>query len=165
MPDQVLEQARKIHRVIQVLQSTMLRWYHEHVDGRGMCEDLTLPQFRTLEMIRERGEVTIKELAQALQVSSPSASAMVERLVEMGLSVREQSHEDRRAVHVRLTQEGTKALALHEEIFLLGLATLMERVGPDCSRQWCQVYERIRKVLEEEPGMASPVQPGQKEVL
>jgi len=52
--------------------------------GKAIFQELTSPQMTALMTVRERGQVTIKELAEGLGVSAPSASVMVDRLVEMG---------------------------------------------------------------------------------
>lgn len=154
MSEENVARARELFATIRVLQRRLFHWYAERAGSTSrppLCVDLSLPQFNTLNVILEHGTVTIKELAEALHVSAPSASAMVDRLVEMGLAVREQGQEDRREVHVQLSETGAENLRWHEEQFLLALAELLDKVGPDCAKQWCKVYSRVRAVLLESP--------------
>ena len=113
-----------------------------------ICTDLTFPQCNAMMVINERGVVTIKELSAALQVSSPSASTMVDRLVEMGMLLREQSKSDRREVAVRLSESGKRSVAFMEEQFLSSIQGLLYLLGPEFSQQWCDIYEHIRYSLK-----------------
>jgi DNA-binding MarR family transcriptional regulator len=110
--------------------------------------ELTMPQAHTLKTIRQRGQVSIKALASAMQVSAPSASAMVDRLVELGAVTREHSRLDRREVVVRVTPEGERTVDLIEGFILQSIAQLLEAIGPRHAEMWCEVHTRIREVLE-----------------
>jgi DNA-binding MarR family transcriptional regulator len=100
--------------------------------------------------IDERGELSIKELADVLHVTAPSASAMVDRLVEMGMLIREQSQHDRREVRVRLSESGGIHLQDMERQILDYIRALLIQLGPSCSAQWCDVYARIRDIIAAE---------------
>ena len=110
--------------------------------------ELTVPQFNALVAVRDRGQVTIKELAMALGVSAPSASTMVDRLLELAMVSRRQSEADRREVIVALTPEGEQAACRLEAVLLRGICELLDRLGPDHAAKWVEVYARIREVLE-----------------
>lgn len=151
--DLLLEQARTIYDAIRLLRSWITARQVCRTAKRGQrspCHELTAPQMNTLIAIRTRGQVTIKELANALHVSAPSASTMVDRLVEMGLLTREQSRVDRRAVVVRITPTVGRSLERAEKDFLQSLTELLRRVGPEYATKWCDVYGRVRDVLKDE---------------
>ena len=69
-------------------------------------EDVTLPQYRALVVLRSRGPQRAADLAAALAVTPSTASRMVERLVRKRLVRRVRSREDRRIVKVSLTEAG-----------------------------------------------------------
>jgi len=149
MDDATLEQARGLYETVRLIKMRFLRRHTVSVrsaDGRKMV-DLTLPQMNVLLVVRGRGQVTIKELAEALEVSAPSTSAMVDRLVEEEVVSREQSRADRREVVVRLTPQGREAVQHMEQEVLRAIGDLMEKVGPDCAAKWCEVFQRIHDVL------------------
>jgi len=151
--DLLLEQARTIYEAIRLLRNWISARHVCRMARHGRkppCLDLTTPQMNTLMAIRERGQVTIKELAAALHVSAPSASTMVDRLVDMGLLTRQQSRVDRRAVVVRIPPMIARSLERAEKEFLQSLTELLRRVGPEYATRWCDVYGRVRDVLKEE---------------
>ncbi len=149
----ILEQARFVHETVNLLKRrvaarTVLT--QPGCDG-GPGLELTWPQMNMLIAVRERGQVTIKELAEALEVSASSASTMVDRLVEMGPLTREQSRVDRRTVVVQLSPEAETAIDRCEAGILDCIVELLEKVGPEYAEKWCDVYAKIREVLTEEP--------------
>lgn len=149
----VFEQARYVFDTVRMLQSRMASRHAELnlCCGKvGAMQELTIPQMHMLNKIRDLGGATIKDLAVALHVSAPSASAMVERLVEMGVATREQSQVDRREVVVRLSPEGEHTLSVMEKQLLESIVELLKGVGPVHAQMWCDVYERIREVLIQE---------------
>lgn len=70
--------------------------------GSGM----TPQQFWLLRHLRESGPLSIGELAQALGVTTGSATVACKRLEKAGLLTRERLSEDERVVQVALTEQG-----------------------------------------------------------
>ena len=144
MTDRLDEQAGEILETVHLLQRNLVKVHAQH--SHPMM-DLTMPQFHALRMVGEYGPMGIKELAEATQVSAPSASAMVDRLVDMEMLERRPSQEDRRAVEIRLTEEGTARLEFHKATFFSFVRELLREVGPECAEKWCEVYARLREVM------------------
>ena len=69
--------------------------------------DLTMAQLKVFLTLNFEGEVTISKLAQTLGISHPTASHLVERLVQAGLVERVEHAADRRYTLARLTSQGT----------------------------------------------------------
>lgn len=113
-------------------------------------EDLSPSQIHMLMVINTRQKCTISELAGLLDVSPPSVSAMVERLVEKGALVRERSREDRRVVVVRLAEHAARQLTAIEEAMLESFVNIVERVGPELTGRWCALVEDLNEALGED---------------
>jgi DNA-binding MarR family transcriptional regulator len=96
------------------------------------------------------GSPSLKELAHALDVSAPSASTMVDRLVEMRMLTRETSRVDRREVVVTLSAEGRSMAARMEEEILESLGEILQKLGTEYADLWCRVFAEIRTVLADE---------------
>lgn len=71
---------------------------------------LTSPQILLLHTVREKGEVTIGELAQDMSLSQATVTTIIDRLEKRELVFRERSKEDKRKVHAYLTDEGHEIL-------------------------------------------------------
>ncbi|WP_319406908.1 MarR family transcriptional regulator [uncultured Desulfosarcina sp.] len=109
--------------------------------------ELSAPQMNMLIMIRVREAVSVTELAALLGVSPPSVSTMVDRLVERGLLTRVPSDQDRRKVVIRVSPEALEDIARVEEMLLGYFVELVEAVGPETTKKWCEVLEQIKQVL------------------
>lgn len=72
--------------------------------------DTTLPRFDVMAaLFRRREALTMSELSRLLLVSNGNATAVVDRLEKDGLARRTPAPNDRRTVHVALTEAGLKA--------------------------------------------------------
>lgn len=73
--------------------------------------NLTVPQIKTLFFVSNQRGTNPTKLAVALGVTPPNVTGIVDRLVEQGLLVRQDSPEDRRALLLRITEEGESVLS------------------------------------------------------
>ena len=71
---------------------------------------LTSPQILLLQTIRNKGQVTIGELANDMSLSQATVTTILDRLEKRGLAYRERSKKDKRKVHAHLTEEGAHVL-------------------------------------------------------
>ena len=137
----------------KVIQDRIIRFHtlHQGQGGRkSVYRELTMAQLHTVMSIYSRGEVSMTELSALTKVSPPSASAMVDRLVEKGILVREHSVEDRRKVLVKISPKAVKSIKQIETGMLQSFADLVEKIGHKTARQWCQVIDRIKTALDED---------------
>lgn len=145
-----LAQARFLHKTIQRVQSRMLRQHGPFtLKGSGLSAELTATQLTTLITVRDHGEMTLKEIAEATHVSPPSASTMVDKMVEAGALRREHSKIDRREVRVSISPRGVRAVEALEKRILEYLTEMLEGIGPEHAQMWCEVYERIEQYIDQ----------------
>jgi DNA-binding MarR family transcriptional regulator len=78
--------------------------------------DLTVRQLHCLETIHILQHPTPSELARALKISKPSATVMIDKLVEKDYVEKVKTDEDRRIAHIHLTKKGIKASQWHDEV-------------------------------------------------
>lgn len=71
---------------------------------------LTAPQILLLQTLRDKGEVTIGELASEMSLSQATVTTILDRLEKRDLVFRERSTEDKRKVHAYLTDEAMETL-------------------------------------------------------
>lgn len=150
--EEVINQARYIMTTGKMIRDRLFRNISSHVGTNNEeCGfgELSMPQIHAVHVTRDRGQVTITELAEMLGVSPPSASAMVDRLVEKGVFKREQSREDRRKVVVSVSNKAMEQFEVIEKNILQSLIKLVEGIGPETTRKWCEVLKRVREVQEQ----------------
>lgn len=73
-------------------------------------ESITLPQFRLLVVLSTRGPLNLLALAEHLDVKSPTATRMIDRLIAAGLVERETNPISRREVVIDLTGTGASVV-------------------------------------------------------
>jgi DNA-binding MarR family transcriptional regulator len=76
-----------------------------HSSASSGLPRITPSQWSVLMLLEEKGEGTVKGIAQALGVTSSAATQLVEGLVKSGFVVRETSVSDRRVVALRVTKK------------------------------------------------------------
>jgi DNA-binding MarR family transcriptional regulator len=111
-------------------------------------------QLHVLGVLHEVAPVTVSRLASKLGISPPSASAMIDRLVDAGLVDRVRSEEDRRIVSVWLTPRGEEALATAIGGRRGWLERVLGRLEPAELADTMRVLRRLAEVMEEEPAPA-----------
>jgi DNA-binding MarR family transcriptional regulator len=70
--------------------------------------ELTFAQARALIILAVRRELTISQLGRLLGVGNPTASILVQQLVERGLVTRAEGTNDRRQTVIRLSAQGAE---------------------------------------------------------
>ncbi len=148
--NETLAQARYIFTTGKIIRDHIFRVQSSHLAACGKSEalgELSIPQYHTIMVVRMWGQITMTELSAQLGVSPPSASAMVDRLVGKGILIREHSREDRRKVVVRISPEALKDIEGIEDTILRSFVELVEKIGPETARKWCEVLERVKSVL------------------
>lgn len=71
---------------------------------------LTAPQILLLQTIRNKGEVTIGQLANEVSLSQATVTTILDRLEKRGYIYRARSQQDKRKVHAYLTEPGVEVL-------------------------------------------------------
>lgn len=99
---------------------------------------LSLSHFEILMHLAHRGEVTMKDIATWLNITPPSASALVDVLASKKLVSRVPSDKDRRTVHIMINKEAQKLInSIHKKkmsIFKKILTKLNEEDKEDLIR-------------------------------
>lgn len=88
----------------------------EHVSE--IDEDFSLKEHFLIELVGQKGEVKMSELASFFFTSLPTMTSMVHRLVERGYLKRCRSEEDRRVVLISLSIKGEEYYQNHRQEYI-----------------------------------------------
>lgn len=160
--DTLTEQARYIFTTGRTIRDFVDRNVAQLLAAEGkrsVCGELSVNQMHALMLIQKRGKVSISELAALMGVSAPSASAMVERMVEKGALTRAPSNQDRRRMDVRIAPAVREDFERVNDVLLAAFERLVEKAGAETAHMWCEVLERIKRVLDAEDETAHPKMP------
>jgi DNA-binding MarR family transcriptional regulator len=148
--DEVVNKARYLFTAGKLIHDRIYEagsCYFNDQDETKADIELSLPQKNLMLAVRRLGTVSMSDLASQLGVSPPSASAMVDRLVEKKILTREHSTEDRRKVVVRISDNAMSMMDGIEKNMLGVFIDLVEKIGPKTTAKWCQVLKRVESVL------------------
>jgi MarR family 2-MHQ and catechol resistance regulon transcriptional repressor len=106
--------------------------------------NLTITEFSVLEVLYHKGKQTIQQIGHSILISSGSMTYVIDKLEQRGLLHRSACPDDRRVIHVTLTDGGKEwmetIMPKHHELvnYMLGslnndeaetLVTLLKKVG------------------------------------
>jgi DNA-binding MarR family transcriptional regulator len=135
---EIMEMARRICRTSNRILEKCNR------DRTQSGEKMLSPtQCHLCEVVRQCQPVTVTELARQLRVTAPSASVMVERLVDQGFLKRGADKKDRRKRVICLTPLAADEITREEARCLRPLCDLLAMAGPDKVSQWLTVFSQI----------------------
>ncbi len=112
--------------------------------GSARTPRITPSQWGALMLIEERGESTVKDLANALGISSSAATQLVDGLVSNGYVVRKVHVEDRRSVTLTLSK---KTVAQVEKIKKQSLQKFLKFFAVLSDREFDQYIALNKKII------------------
>lgn len=100
-------------------------------------DSITIPQFRTLVILSNRGSINLATLASLLGVQPSATGRMVDRLVSAGLIDRLPHPTSRRELLAALTKRGREVVRRVTEHRRAEIAGIVERCRPPTVSVWC----------------------------
>ena len=94
-----------------------------------VAPQLTMQQLRVMGILYNEGPTRVSTLAQRLNVSTPTVTGILDRLVQRGMTVREDDPADRRVVLNVLTDDGRKVIERMHPIRPSGLEEAIARLS------------------------------------
>lgn len=88
------------------------RMIRENMGKHGSIDPFSMARFKVLTLVFEKSSPTMKEIADSLYITSPSATSMINQLVIGKELKRVLDKKDRRIVRLVITPKGKKTLAV-----------------------------------------------------
>ncbi|MCM3764913.1 MarR family winged helix-turn-helix transcriptional regulator [Neobacillus niacini] len=93
---------------------------HERIKEEIAKNNLSITDFSVLEVLYHKGKQTIQQIGNSILISSGSMTYVIDKLEKKGLLLRNSCLEDRRVIHITLTDAGTdlmnKLMPKHHEL-------------------------------------------------
>ena len=83
---------------------------HEKIKAEMAQYKLTITEFSVLEVLYLKGKQPIQQIGHCILISSGSMTYVIDKLEERDLLCRNACPEDRRMIHVTLTEQGTEMM-------------------------------------------------------
>lgn len=111
--------------------------------------DVTWAQRKILLLIDSRGPQKMSDIARQICVTMSGATAVVDKMVKMGLVTRHFDPTDRRVVLIALSDDGRKVMQDCVQVQERCFAQVLDRLSPEKRDELLQSFERIHTLLEE----------------
>ena len=110
---------------------------------------LSIPQYTLLGFLSAKGSLTMGHLAALMGHSTPAATGLVDRLCKSGLVRRTASPQDRRQVHVEITENGKVVVENARKELIQCLEEISAKLSPEDQAAWVRIYETMHHYCEE----------------
>lgn len=101
------------------------------VGPKAFPPDLTMRQLHVLLAAAASESVTVHQVAEALEISAPTASGLVDRLADKGLVTKVEDSADRRVRHVQLTPDGEQIISQLDSAYDRLLGDMLDLLEDD----------------------------------
>ena len=117
---------------------------------------LTGPQLTVVKILESIGDLSLSELSDKIRAQNSTVTGIIDRMEREGLVQRVRSTEDRRVVHIRLTEKGAK-LAREipiepMEIFRSALESLTAQEMRELMKILSKVAKRVKQIVRRDVG-------------
>ena len=119
----------------------------EDVLSEDEFSKLTIKQYFYLDLISRMKNPTFTELADALQITKPSVSAIVNKLVDKGYILKVQSEDDQRSYHLHLSDKGKTLIEAENKIYRAFSLHIRTTLNADEQHQFVHIMKKILKTL------------------
>ena len=117
---------------------------------------LTGPQLTVVKILEGIGDISLSELSDKIRAQNSTVTGIIDRMEREGLVQRARSTEDRRVVHIRLTEKGQKlARDIPVEpmvIFRNALGSLSAQETRELLRILTKLAKRVKSIVRRDMG-------------
>jgi DNA-binding MarR family transcriptional regulator len=110
-----MEERKAVLNTVEMISQLMGELESKAFDQEGFSE-VTMHQMHYLESISRLDRPTFSDLADYLEVTPPSVSGIIKKLMQMGYVQKDRSEEDGRVYFLSLTEKGQRFNDLHDEV-------------------------------------------------
>jgi DNA-binding MarR family transcriptional regulator len=110
--------------------------------------DITMPQMKIMLILYLHGPMRMSDIASGLDVTLPTATSLVDKLVEKNYLVRHNQTDDRRVVLCQLSNAGQKAFGKIWESARVRSSQLLELMDTPKLKMFVEVLETMLESAE-----------------
>ncbi|MDQ0269065.1 MarR family winged helix-turn-helix transcriptional regulator [Cytobacillus purgationiresistens] len=111
------------------------RSIQEQIKQKLSYYKLNPTEFSVLQVLAEKGQQTVQQISNQVHLTSGSMTYVIDRLQEKGLLTRSDCREDRRVVHVKISDKG---------------ALLMKEIVPDYQNFIREMFKEVSQQEQRE---------------
>jgi DNA-binding MarR family transcriptional regulator len=135
----------------QALEDVFARFHrvlHSHFVNSTL--GLTASQVFILRYLASCPQAKASDIAKAAGLSPGAVTQVCDELVRMGYVERSRSTDDRRVVHVRITQPGREKLDEIRKLRIRQAQSILQQLGQDDVDEFVRIVNRILEIVEKD---------------
>lgn len=137
----------KLNKVLDELTTIMSDIIKEHKEkaiSKESLSQITYSQFILIHHIKDTDDPTITKLAELMQISKPSLTSAVNKLMDIGIIHKIPSEDDKRVIYIELTDKGRSISEAEMNAFDECIDRMRAKLGSDFD----SFEEMLRRLLE-----------------
>ena len=137
--------------------SAMIRSFIAFERSEIFCCGVTMSQCSTILAIGKRGKMTMNELSEWMSLATSTMTRIVDNLVRDGYIERTQDDQDRRVVHVSLTDAGNQLFEGILRIYHEYHRRIVENIPPEEMHKVVEALQLLKVAIEKTPMVGDKV--------
>ncbi|WP_081772862.1 MarR family winged helix-turn-helix transcriptional regulator [Bacillus sp. EB01] len=121
---------------------------HEKVREQMLMYKLNVTEFSVLEVLYQKGTLTIQQICQNVLISSGSMTYVIDKLEKRGLLKRNACPNDRRAIHISLTQDGLNLMDTIMPKYLDMVDGLFEALDHEEAETFLKLLKKVNNRID-----------------
>lgn len=126
---------------------SLSRCMREKTGSKSQVAELSMVQIQTLIFLA-KSPASMKDIAQYLHIELPSATSLIDHLVEMNFVLRKQDAKDKRSIQISLTTTGKQLLQKAKKAKKERLARFFSTLSIEEKKQLLSILQKLQKTLE-----------------
>jgi len=143
--DKLIECVKEMNEAEYVINTMLLREFQTLLE-----DEITTKQALLLEIVNKRKSVTVREIADSMQVSSSAISQIVSKLEKSGYVKREINVHNRREILVLLDEEGVRFFAKHDQVERAIIERFYAKMDFEDVELLNKLTFKLKKIVEDE---------------
>lgn len=117
--------------------------------NRNNIHGLNMTHGRMLIILSEAGSMRSSELADKLSITNGGVTGIADRLIDLGFVKRERCEQDRRAVQLMLTEEGTAVVGEMMQMRERVMKKLFQNLSEEAMMQGIELFRQMSRNMTE----------------
>lgn len=119
------------------------RLIHKQTAGRAKADPRSISQMTILSLISEGGSPTMKDIADSLCITSPSATTAINHLVKAGQLKRVPDKDDRRVIRLEITAKGREIVKKIKKDVVAQISEVLEKLNTQERNAFAGIFRKI----------------------
>ncbi|MGG1678562.1 MarR family winged helix-turn-helix transcriptional regulator [Neobacillus sp. NRS-1170] len=120
---------------------------HERIKEEMAKNKLGITEFSVLEVLYQKGKQTIQQIGNCILISSGSMTYVIDKLEQRGLLSRNACPDDRRVIHVTLTDDGNELMNVIMPKYHDFVNQMFESLDDDEAETLVQLLKKVRNIV------------------